>query len=77
MGLFVTPAVYPAVPPGHALIRTSVTPAHEREHLDTALRVLGELAGRHPIPNVDPDTIPPAREMDFESVLKARAAEGA
>jgi len=74
MGLFVTPAVYPAVPPGHALIRTSVTPAHEREHLDTALRVLGELAGRHPIPNVDPDSIPPAREMDFESVLKARAA---
>ena len=77
MGLFVTPAVYPAVPPGHALIRTSVTPAHEREHLDSALRVLGELAGRHPIPNVDPDTIPPAREMDFEAVLKARAAEGA
>lgn len=77
MGLFVTPAVYPAVPPGHALIRTSVTPAHEREHLDSALRVLGELAGRHPIPNVDPDTIPPAREMDFAAVLKARAAEGA
>ena len=77
MGLFVTPAVYPAVPPGHALIRTSVTPAHEREHLDAALRVLGDLAGRHPIPNVDPDTIPPAREMDFEAVLRARAAAGA
>ena len=74
LGLFVTPAVYPAVPPGHALIRTSVTPAHTREHLDTALQVLATLAGRHPIPNVDPETIPPAREMDFEAALRARHA---
>lgn len=72
MGLFVTPAVYPAVPPGHALIRTSVTPAHSRDHLDTALRVLADLAKRHAIPSVDPATVPPAREMDFQAALKAR-----
>jgi 8-amino-7-oxononanoate synthase len=74
LGLFVTPAVYPAVPPGHALIRTSVTPAHARHHLDSALQVLATLAERHPIPNVDPATIPPAREMDFETALRARHA---
>ncbi|HOQ61300.1 MAG TPA: aminotransferase class I/II-fold pyridoxal phosphate-dependent enzyme, partial [Vicinamibacterales bacterium] len=74
MGLFVTPAVYPAVPAGHALIRTSVTPAHSRDHLDTALGVLADLAKRHAIPNVDPATIPPAREMDFQAALKAREA---
>ncbi len=77
LGLFVTPAVYPAVPFGHALIRTSVTPAHTRQHLDTALQVLAALAERHPIPNVDPETIPPAREMDFEAALRARAAAAA
>jgi 8-amino-7-oxononanoate synthase len=74
LGLFVTPAVYPAVPFGHALIRTSVTPAHTRQHLDTALQVLATLAGRHPIPDVDPETIPPAREMDFEAAMRARHA---
>jgi 8-amino-7-oxononanoate synthase len=74
LGLFVTPAIYPAVLPGHALIRTSVTPAHTRRHLDAALRVLETLAERHPIPNVDPATIPPAREMDFEAALRAKAA---
>jgi 8-amino-7-oxononanoate synthase len=74
LGLFVTPAVYPAVPPGHALIRTSVTPAHAREHLDTALGVLATLAQRHPIPNVDPVTVPVAHEMDFEAVFRAQHA---
>ncbi len=77
LGLFVTPAVYPAVPFGHALIRTSVTPAHTRQHLDTALQVLGTLAERHPIPDVDPETIPPAREMDFEAAMRAKAAAAA
>jgi len=69
LGLFATPAIYPAVPPGHALIRTSVTPIHTRGHLQTALDVLATIASRHPIPNVDPTTLPPARAIDFNEAL--------
>jgi 7-keto-8-aminopelargonate synthetase-like enzyme len=66
LGLFATPAIHPAVPMGHALIRTSVTPAHTRQHLQTALEALGALARRYPVPNVDPATVPVATHMDFE-----------
>jgi 7-keto-8-aminopelargonate synthetase-like enzyme len=65
LGLFTTPAMYPAVPKGHAIIRTSVTPSHKKEHLQTALDVLEQLIKRHPLPQQDPDTIPPARETDI------------
>lgn len=74
LGLFATPAIYPAVPPGHALIRTSVTPAHTREHLQRALDILAVLAGRHAVTNLDPATVPAARSMDFDEVLAAQAA---
>ncbi len=71
LGLFTTPAVYPAVPKGHALIRTSVTPAHTRAHLQLALDVLETLAKRHPLPTEDPANIPPARETDIvEAAMK-------
>ncbi len=73
MGLFATPAVYPAVPPGHALIRTSVTPAHTREHLSTALDILKKLTKRYPVPTVDASTLPPARSIDLEEYLMAAA----
>src|SRR5919197_5915414 len=36
-GVYVNVALYPAVPRGGALLRTSVSAAHEREHLDRAL----------------------------------------
>jgi len=76
LGLFATPAIYPAVPKGHAVIRTSVTAAHKREHLETALSALETLAGRHPIPRDDPDTYPEAREIDVvEAVQKALQAQ--
>jgi 8-amino-7-oxononanoate synthase len=65
LGLFTTPAVHPAVPKGHALIRTSVTPAHTRQHLERALEVLKTVAERWPIPKEDPATIPVARETDL------------
>jgi 8-amino-7-oxononanoate synthase len=38
-GLYTNVALYPAVPPGGALIRTSVMATHERAHLDRALEI--------------------------------------
>ena len=38
-GLYTNVALYPAVPPGGSLIRTSVMATHEREHLDRALEI--------------------------------------
>src|SRR4051794_8403845 len=38
-GLYTNVALYPAVAPGNALIRTSVMATHEREHLDRALGI--------------------------------------
>ncbi len=38
-GVYTNVAIYPAVPPGGALLRTSVMATHEREHLDRALEV--------------------------------------
>jgi 8-amino-7-oxononanoate synthase len=37
--VYVNVAIYPAVPRGGALLRTSVMATHEREHLDRALDV--------------------------------------
>ena len=38
-GVYTNVALYPAVPPGGSLIRTSVMATHEREHLDRALEI--------------------------------------
>ena len=39
-GLYTNVALYPAVPRGGALLRTSVMATHEREHLDRALELI-------------------------------------
>jgi 8-amino-7-oxononanoate synthase len=44
-GVYCNVAIHPAVPHGHALLRTSVMATHEREHLDRALAVF-ERVGR-------------------------------
>src|SRR3954470_6833130 len=44
-GVYSNVAIHPAVPHGHALLRTSVMATHEREHLDRALEVF-ERVGR-------------------------------
>jgi 8-amino-7-oxononanoate synthase len=41
-GVFVNTALHPAVPPGGALLRTSVMASHDRDTLDTALGVFEE-----------------------------------
>lgn len=69
LGVFTTPVVFPAVPLGQALIRTSVNPAHTQEHLQTALDVFAQLADRYPIPRVDPLQLPVAETMDFSYMV--------
>jgi 8-amino-7-oxononanoate synthase len=39
-GVYTNVAIHPAVPPGGALLRTSLMASHEREHLDRALATL-------------------------------------
>jgi len=42
-GLFVNVALHPAVPPGGALLRTSVMATHDREVLDRALEIMSQV----------------------------------
>jgi 8-amino-7-oxononanoate synthase len=42
-GVYTNVAIHPAVPPGGALLRTSLMATHEREHLDRALETIGEV----------------------------------
>ena len=39
-GVYTNVAVHPAVPPGSALLRTSLMATHERDHLDRALAII-------------------------------------
>lgn len=47
MGIYVNSVLYPAVPRDAALLRTSVTSEHTREHLDRALETLVRLKKKH------------------------------
>jgi 8-amino-7-oxononanoate synthase len=47
-GVYTNVALYPAVPPGGSLIRTSVMATHEREHLDRALEAFARVRDRLP-----------------------------
>ena len=47
-GVYTNVALHPAVPPGAALLRTSVMATHEREHLDRALEIVDRIAGEFP-----------------------------
>jgi 8-amino-7-oxononanoate synthase len=44
-GVYTNVALYPAVPRGGALLRTSVMATHEREHLDRALAIFDRVGG--------------------------------
>jgi 8-amino-7-oxononanoate synthase len=39
-GVYTNVAIHPAVPPGGALLRTSLMASHQREHLDRALSLI-------------------------------------
>jgi 8-amino-7-oxononanoate synthase len=47
-GVYTNVALHPAVPPGGALLRTSVMATHEPEHLDRALAVFAEVIEKFP-----------------------------
>ncbi len=47
-GLYTNVALHPAVPPGGALLRTSVMATHERRHLDRALEIFATTLERFP-----------------------------
>jgi 8-amino-7-oxononanoate synthase len=42
-GVYTNVAIHPAVPPGGALLRTSLMATHEPEHLDAALEIIGRV----------------------------------
>ena len=42
-GVYTNVAIHPAVPPGGALLRTSLMATHERAHLDEALATVGKV----------------------------------
>ena len=46
-GVFVNVALHPAVPPGGALLRTSVMATHDRPTIDRALAVFGDVKAAH------------------------------
>lgn len=69
MGVFTTPAVYPAVPYGQALIRTAVTPTHTYDHLKKGLEVFTELAKRYPVPHIEGGQLPVADRMDLTYLM--------
>jgi 8-amino-7-oxononanoate synthase len=47
-GVYTNVALHPAVPPGGALLRTSLMATHEREQLDRALEIFSEVTKRFP-----------------------------
>lgn len=47
-GLYTNVALHPAVPPGGALLRTSLMATHETEHLDRALAIFAGVIERSP-----------------------------
>jgi 8-amino-7-oxononanoate synthase len=47
-GVYTNVALHPAVPPGGALLRTSLMATHEREQLDRALEIIADVKKRFP-----------------------------
>jgi 8-amino-7-oxononanoate synthase len=47
-GVYTNVAIHPAVPPGGALLRTSLMATHERAHLDRALEIIERVTAEFP-----------------------------
>jgi 8-amino-7-oxononanoate synthase len=58
-GVYTNVALHPAVPPGGALLRTSLMATHEREHLDRALEIFAGVIEQFPdLPRTSSNTRP-------------------
>lgn len=67
-GVFALPAVFPAVPRGHAIIRTAYMSTHEDRQIDYVLEVLGQLAKQYHVRTCDFDAPEPCPLHLQESV---------
>jgi 8-amino-7-oxononanoate synthase len=47
-GVYTNVAIHPAVPPGGALLRTSLMATHERDQLDRALEIFAKVIANFP-----------------------------
>jgi 8-amino-7-oxononanoate synthase len=47
-GVYTNVALHPAVPPGGALLRTSLMATHQRKDLDRALEIFADVVKRFP-----------------------------
>ncbi len=56
-GVYTNVAIHPAVPPGGALLRTSLMATHEREHLDQALEIFDRVLQDFPEVPREPDLV--------------------
>lgn len=52
-GVFALPAIFPAVPKGHAIIRTAYMSTHEDRQIDRVLEVLDRMARRYGVRTCD------------------------
>jgi len=59
-GVYANVALFPAVPRGGALLRTSVMATHERQHLDLALAAFERVREQIPEDLAVPDAVPAA-----------------
>ncbi|MBI2344309.1 MAG: pyridoxal phosphate-dependent aminotransferase family protein [Deltaproteobacteria bacterium] len=73
LGVFATPVAYPAVPYGHALIRTSYMASHTTEDIAAIIKAFDALADPYQIRTThfaqDPATLPPADYYDLSALF--------
>ena len=76
-GVYTNVAIHPAVPPGGALLRTSLMATHETEHLDTALETIGEVIADFPdLPRKAPPQLRRARGSRYGLALAPASGGG-
>lgn len=72
-GVFATPVIYPAVPYGHTLIRTSFMASHAHEDIEVIVRAFDAVADefqlrRNQLP-ADPTTLPPGEYYNLDDLM--------
>jgi len=76
-GIFALPAIYPAVPRGHALIRTACMSTHEDRQMDFVLEVMDEMARKYRIriQDQDEDDASESLEQTASAIPGARSSQ--